>query len=172
MEEWLYVIGKHFSFDYIIVPVLLFFYYRAPLQRIDDTAVVMMAYGRDGEAWKQHLIKRYWQWPLKVIAAFAAYTFICFYVINAEPGTPLLVIGAWIMVFILIFVFIWPAINCWKANKTFYELEAWREAEVERRIAAGIASSSDYYNHMQTVKRREYNRGYSDGSSNDWPEKI
>jgi len=172
MEEWLHVIGKNLNLDYILYLVLLFFYYRAPLQRIDDTAVVMMAYGRDGEAWKQHLIKRYWQWPLKLTAAIGGYLFLCFGVFKPEPLSLPLEIGAAATVIFMIFVMIWPAINCWKANKTFYELEAWREAEVERRIAAGIASSSDYYNHMQTVKRREYNRGYSDGSSNDWPEKI
>jgi len=163
MEALQQFMSEHFSFDYIIIPVILFFYYRAPLRRIDDTAVIMMAYGRDGEAWKQHLIKRYWQWPLKLTAAVGGYCYLCYGVMKPEPYSFPMYVGATAIGFYMAFIFFWPAIICWKANKTFYELEAWREAEVERRIAAGIASSSDYYNHMQTVKKREYNRGYDDG---------
>lgn len=148
--------------DFTILPLFLFFYFRAPVQRIADTALLMNAYGRDGEAWKRRLLRQYWQPPVIFTGLIVGTIIMAF--LNIIPPHLLTeeLLNA-VMFIWAAMLFLWPLVFCIRANRAYFALEEWRQSQIEHRIAAGMASSADYHGYIQAVKEREYNRGYSDG---------
>jgi len=150
--------------DITLIPLLLFFYCRAPVQRIADTALLMNAYGRDGDTWKRRMLRQYWQPP--AIVAGTLVTLVVLLLSFKLPSSLRDDLGdiALALLYVLFAMIpLWPLVFCIRANRAYSRLEAWREMQIEHRIAAGMATPADYYGYIQNVKEREYNRGYSAG---------
>lgn len=144
---------------------LVFLYFREPLRRIEDTALLMKAWGwPGGEAWRQQMIRQYWMPPL-IYTIFLVGVVFLYHAFKLPPEAPewkKFEIAFWLWVAMIPG---WPFVMCIRADRAYYRLEAWRRAGVEHRIAAGLASPADYYSYIQDVKEEAYNQGYSSGYS-------
>ncbi len=142
--------------------VLVFLYFRAPIQRIEDTALLMDAWGRDGATWKRRMIRQYWVPPV-IYTAFLIGIVCLYHYFKLPPEAPeweKFKVAYWLW---WAMIPLWPFVMCIRANRAYSSLEEWHQAQIEHRIAAGMASPADYYGYIQSVKEREYNRGYSAG---------
>lgn len=114
------------------------------------------------------MIRQYWLPPVIYTACLVVF-FILYRIYNLPPEAPEwdarmgVAFWLWAAMFPL-----WPFVMCIRADRAYSRLEAWRRMQVEHRIAAGLASSADYYHYIQDAKEDAYNEGYSAGKRFKW----
>lgn len=149
------------------VILLILLYFCAPLPRIADTALLMDAWGWDGETWRRRIIRQYWMPPAIFTGALVVMV-ILFHDLKIPLEAQVWKIWKVAYYIWCAMIFLWPLSFCIRADRAYYRLETWRRMQVEHRIAAGLASSADYYHYIQDAKEDAYNEGYSDGEMFKW----